>query len=122
MLRHEFKPGKLVAGAFLTFAGALYLGDARGAWETPWFVVIPLVIAGLCLAGVVAFLNHAIRGHRASGRRGQVGTTGLAGSTGTAGTAGSTGTAGAKGAAGSAGPTGTAGSTGPMDRGNDLGR
>lgn len=75
MLRHEFKPGKLVAGCFLTLAGVVYLGDAGDAWETPWFAVIPLVVAGLCLAGAAAFLNHAIRGHRAPGRPGGTGRT-----------------------------------------------
>ena len=43
MLRHDFRPGKLVAGLFLTAAGVVYLGDAGNAWQTPWFVVIPLV-------------------------------------------------------------------------------
>ncbi|MEU8980143.1 hypothetical protein [Streptomyces sp. NPDC048309] len=64
MLRHEFQPGKLVAGVFLTVAGVVYAGDAAGAWETPWFVVIPVVTGGLCLAGAVALLTHALRGRR----------------------------------------------------------
>ncbi|GAB2861411.1 hypothetical protein GCM10027074_30720 [Streptomyces deserti] len=68
MLRHEFQPGKLVAGLFLTVAGVIYAGDAGGTWETPWFVVIPVVIAGLCLAGAVAFLTGRIRRRRAAGR------------------------------------------------------
>ncbi|MCZ4609560.1 hypothetical protein O3S80_38495 [Streptomyces sp. Lzd4kr] len=61
MLRHEFQPGRLVAGAFLTIAGIVYAGDAGDAWETPWFVVIPLVIGGLFLAGATALLTRAIR-------------------------------------------------------------
>ncbi|MFD5077630.1 hypothetical protein [Streptomyces sp. NPDC058371] len=65
MLRHEFQPGKLVAGCFLTLAGIVYAGDAGGAWETPWFAVIPMVTGGLCLAGAVAFLTHAVRRRRA---------------------------------------------------------
>lgn len=69
MLRHEFQPGKLVAGFFLTLAGVIYAGDAGGLWETPWFAVIPLVIGGLCLAGAVALLTHGIR-RRRSRRRG----------------------------------------------------
>lgn len=68
MLRHEFQPGRLVAGAFLTLAGIIYAGDAGGAWETPWFVVIPLVVGGLCLAGAAAVLTGAIRRHRGSPR------------------------------------------------------
>ncbi|BBC36013.1 hypothetical protein SGFS_073070 [Streptomyces graminofaciens] len=68
MPRHDVRPGKLTAGFFLALTGVLYLGDAGGAWKTPWFIAFPLVIAGLCLAGAVAFLNHAIRGHRVSRR------------------------------------------------------
>ncbi|MFF5977746.1 hypothetical protein ACFY78_02710 [Streptomyces olindensis] len=68
MLRHEFQPGKLVAGAVLTLAGVLYAGDAGGAWETPWFVAIPLVTGGLCLAGAVALVTGRVRRRRAAGR------------------------------------------------------
>ncbi|OIJ67428.1 hypothetical protein [Streptomyces mangrovisoli] len=64
MLRHEFQPGKLVAGLFLAGAGALYAGDAAGAWRTPWFAVIPLVVVGLFLAGLVALVNGGIRRRR----------------------------------------------------------
>jgi hypothetical protein len=62
VLRHEFQPGKLVAGLCLTAAGAAYAGDAGGLWETPWFVIVPLVVGGLCLAGATAALTRAIRG------------------------------------------------------------
>ncbi|GGW35237.1 hypothetical protein [Streptomyces caelestis] len=68
MLRHELQPGKLVAGAVLTLVGVLYAGDAGGAWQTPWFVAIPLVAGGLCLAGVVGILTGRIRRRRTSGR------------------------------------------------------
>lgn len=61
MLRHEFQPGRLVAGTFLTLAGIIYAGDAGDAWETPWFVVIPIVVGGLCLAGAVGVLTRGIR-------------------------------------------------------------
>lgn len=64
MLRHEFQPGRLVAGTFLTLAAVIYGGDAGGAWETPWFVVIPVVTGGLCLAGAVGLLAGRIRGRR----------------------------------------------------------
>ncbi|MFJ8462930.1 hypothetical protein [Streptomyces swartbergensis] len=68
MLRHEPHPGKLVAGAVLVLVGVLYAGDAGGAWETPWFVAIPLVTGGLCLAGAVGFLTGRVRRRRTSGR------------------------------------------------------
>ena len=64
MPRHEFQPGKLVAGSFLTLAGVIYAGDAGGLWETPWFAIIPVVTTGLCLAGVVALLTHTVRKRR----------------------------------------------------------
>ncbi|WP_406414537.1 hypothetical protein [Streptomyces sp. NBC_01614] len=66
MLRHEFQPGRLVAGTFLTLAGIIYIGDAGDAWETPWFVVIPIVIGGLCLAAAVALTTRGIRRRRSS--------------------------------------------------------
>ncbi|MEU2710973.1 hypothetical protein [Streptomyces sp. NPDC007205] len=61
MLRHEFQPGKLVAGLFLTATGAVFAGDAGGLWETPWFAVVPLVLGGLCLAGATATVARGIR-------------------------------------------------------------
>jgi len=69
VLRHEFQPGKLVAGFFLTLTGVIYAGDAGEAWETPWFVVIPVVTGGLCLAGAVALVTHAVRRRRAEPSR-----------------------------------------------------
>ncbi|MFE2421381.1 hypothetical protein, partial [Streptomyces hokutonensis] len=71
MLRHEFRPGKLVIGLFLVAAGVAYAGDAGGLWVTEWFAAIPLVLAGLVLAGVVAGVNGAIRRRRRVGRRGK---------------------------------------------------
>lgn len=68
MPRHEFQPGKLVAGFFLTLAGVIYAGDAGGLWETPWFAIIPLVTVGLFLAGTVALLTRAIRRRRSARR------------------------------------------------------
>ncbi|MER8221967.1 hypothetical protein ABTZ58_15525 [Streptomyces sp. NPDC094143] len=66
MPRHEVQPGKLIAGAVLTLVGILYAGDADGAWETPWFVAIPLVTGGLCLAGAVAFVTGRARRRRSA--------------------------------------------------------
>ncbi|MGW9025449.1 hypothetical protein ACWGQ5_14690 [Streptomyces sp. NPDC055722] len=64
MLRHEFQPGRLVAGMALTGAGVVYLGDANGAWTTPWFALIPLMCGGLCLAAVSGLLARALRRSR----------------------------------------------------------
>ncbi|MEV2216262.1 hypothetical protein AB0H86_33400 [Streptomyces sp. NPDC050997] len=68
MLRHEFQPGKLVAGFFIALAGLIYAGDAGGLWDTPWFAVIPLVVGGLFLAGAVGYLTRTIRRRRGAGR------------------------------------------------------
>lgn len=67
MLRHEFQPGKLVAGLALTATAVLYAGDAGGAWETPWFAVIPLVTGGLFLAATTALLPRTLRRRRPTG-------------------------------------------------------
>ncbi|MFI1027764.1 hypothetical protein [Streptomyces sp. NPDC020951] len=69
MLRHEFRPGRLVAGVFFTLAGVIYVGDAGDAWETPWFVVIPVVMAGLFLAGAAGVVAGSIRRRRGPSRR-----------------------------------------------------
>ncbi|HZF90932.1 hypothetical protein [Streptomyces sp.] len=69
MLRHEFQPGRLVAGFFLAVAGVVYAGDAGEAWEAPWFVMFPLVVGGLCLAGAAGALGHSIRRRGRARRR-----------------------------------------------------
>lgn len=66
MLRHDFQPGRLIAGFFLTLTGIIYAGDAGGLWETPWFAVIPLVTGGLFLAAATGTVTHAIRHRRKS--------------------------------------------------------
>lgn len=67
MLRHEFQPGRLVAGLFLTATGAAFAGDAYGLWDTPWFVAVPLVMGGLCLAAGTGLLARRLRGRRGPG-------------------------------------------------------
>ncbi|MER6384338.1 hypothetical protein [Streptomyces sp. NPDC001250] len=61
MLRHEFQPGRLVAGLCLIATGVVFAGDAGGWWETPWFAVVPLIVGGLCLAGATATVARGIR-------------------------------------------------------------
>jgi hypothetical protein len=65
VLRHEFQPGRLIAGAALTAAGVVCLGGASGAWEAPWFAIIPMVSGGLCLAALAGLLARAVRRDRA---------------------------------------------------------
>ncbi|NKQ29157.1 hypothetical protein, partial [Streptomyces galbus] len=64
MLRHEFRPGRLVAGTFFVVAGVTFAGDAGGLWDTPWFAMIPIVVVGLVLAAVTALLAGGIRRRR----------------------------------------------------------
>ncbi|MFF3845161.1 hypothetical protein [Streptomyces sp. NPDC002328] len=64
MLRHEFRPGRLVAGVVFTLAGVIYAGDAGGLWDTPWFVMIPVVVGGLSLAGATGMLTRSLRRRR----------------------------------------------------------
>ncbi|MFJ4783104.1 hypothetical protein [Streptomyces sp. NPDC088794] len=64
MPRHEFQPGKLIAGLALALAGVVYAGDAGGLWDTPWFAIIPLLTVGLFLAGATSVLTRAVRRRR----------------------------------------------------------
>jgi ABC-type uncharacterized transport system permease subunit len=84
VLRHEFRPGRLVAGAFFALAGVIYAGDAGGLWETPWFVVIPVVVAGLCLAGATGAVARTIRRRRGPSRHAAATGTGTGADTDTA--------------------------------------
>ncbi|MFE0099691.1 hypothetical protein [Streptomyces sp. NPDC059009] len=64
MLRHEFQPGRMIAGLALIAAGLVSGGDAGGLWDVPWFVVIPVVAGGLCLAAAAAVVAQSVRGRR----------------------------------------------------------
>ena len=64
MLRHEFQPGKLVAGVSLTGAAVFFGGDAIGLWSAPWYAMMPIVLGGLCLAGATGMVSHALRYRR----------------------------------------------------------
>ncbi|MFD9408445.1 hypothetical protein ACFWBN_15725 [Streptomyces sp. NPDC059989] len=64
MRRHEFQPGRLIAGLVLITAGVLYLLDATGRTDLPWFLVIPLTVGGLCLAALTGMVTYALRRDR----------------------------------------------------------
>ncbi|MCX4628064.1 MULTISPECIES: hypothetical protein [unclassified Streptomyces] len=64
MRRHEFQPGRLLAGLVLVAAGVLYLLDATGEADLPWFLVIPMTMGGLCLAALVGVVTYAVRRDR----------------------------------------------------------
>lgn len=68
MLRHEFQPGKLIAGAALSVAGGLYAADVAGNGDLPWWTLVPIVFGGLGIAAVVGMatvLWRRTRGARA---------------------------------------------------------
>lgn len=52
MLRHEFHPGRLIAGVTGLVVATVYGGDAAGAWDTPWYAAVPLLLCGLVPAAV----------------------------------------------------------------------
>ncbi|MCX4818820.1 hypothetical protein OG883_02660 [Streptomyces sp. NBC_01142] len=55
----------MAALAVLT-ATLLYAGDAAGSWQTPWFVVFPVVFGGLFLAGAVTWAHYRLRRRRSA--------------------------------------------------------
>ncbi|MCB5181682.1 hypothetical protein [Streptomyces antimicrobicus] len=64
MRRHEFQPGRLLAGLVLTCAGVLYLLDASGELDLAWYAVVPMTVGGLCLAALVGLVTYAVRRDR----------------------------------------------------------
>ncbi|MGZ9932851.1 hypothetical protein ACXNSR_23615 [Streptomyces sp. NC-S4] len=61
MRRHEFQPGRLIAGLALLVAGVLYLLDSTGEADLPWFAVVPIAMGGLTLAALVGLVTYAVR-------------------------------------------------------------
>ncbi|GHC58939.1 hypothetical protein [Streptomyces cinnamoneus] len=64
MPRHEFDPGRLVLGLVMLGGCLAYLAAARGWWHFPSYVLLPVMVAGLCAAGVVSFLAYVLRRRR----------------------------------------------------------
>lgn len=64
MLRHEFRPGRAVAGlAMLALAGG-YAADAAGAWEVPWTFFLPLLLGGMWLSAAATWTAYMLRRRR----------------------------------------------------------
>ncbi|GGT58663.1 hypothetical protein GCM10014713_60260 [Streptomyces purpureus] len=61
MLLHEFRPGRLLAGATGLTVATLFAGDAAGAWNTPGYVVVPLLCGGLGLAALATWIAYSLR-------------------------------------------------------------
>ncbi|WP_175410775.1 hypothetical protein [Streptomyces sp. TRM64462] len=64
MPRHEFRPGRLLAGATGLAVAAVYAGDAAGAWDAAWYVVFPLLFGGLWLAATATWITYRYRVRR----------------------------------------------------------
>ncbi|MCB5165882.1 hypothetical protein LG634_13685 [Streptomyces bambusae] len=64
MRRHEFLPGRLLAGLVLLTTGVLYLVDASGGLDLPWFLIVPMVTGGFALAALVGLTTYAVRRDR----------------------------------------------------------
>ncbi|MER5931664.1 hypothetical protein [Streptomyces sp. NPDC002054] len=61
MRRHEFQPGRLLAGLVLLVAGVLYLLDATGEADLAWWVIVPMAMGGLSLAALLGLITYAVR-------------------------------------------------------------
>lgn len=64
MPRHDFEPGKLVVGLVLLGGCLAYLAAAGGRWDFPSYLLLPVMVAGFCVAGAVSALAFAVRRHR----------------------------------------------------------
>ncbi|WP_228993266.1 hypothetical protein [Streptomyces sp. DH8] len=64
MLRHEFRPGRAVAGLVMLGLAGGYAADAAGAWDAPWTFFLPLFLGGLGLAAAVTWASYRVRRRR----------------------------------------------------------
>ncbi|WP_335941240.1 hypothetical protein [Streptomyces sp. PTD5-9] len=64
MLRHDFRPGRAVAGLVMLALAFGYAADAAGVWDAPWVFFLPLFLGGLWLAVTVTWINYTIRRRR----------------------------------------------------------
>lgn len=64
MPRHDFLPGRAVLGLTFLAAAALYAADESGAWDTPWWTLLPVVCGGLLTAAVAGAIGYGIRRRR----------------------------------------------------------
>lgn len=81
MPRHEFRPGRLVAGLALAATAVLFAGDAAGRWDTPPLVVLPLICGGLGVASLVSWIDYGVRRRRRRARSASADSSGVPAST-----------------------------------------
>ncbi|MGP9019096.1 hypothetical protein ACT1U9_11855 [Streptomyces sp. BR1] len=81
MPRHEFRPGRLIAGAAVLATAVLFAGDAANEWDTPWYAVIPLMSGGLGLAGLASWIAYGVRRRRRAASQASADSSGVPAST-----------------------------------------
>lgn len=64
MLRHEFRPGRAVAGLTMLALAGGYAADAAGAWDAPWTFFAPVLAGGLWLAATATWVSYRLRRRR----------------------------------------------------------
>ncbi|MFJ5550785.1 hypothetical protein [Streptomyces sp. NPDC093225] len=60
-MRHEFQPGRLIAGVVLLVAGVLFALDARDRLAVSVWVLLPLLAGGLALAALAGTVAYIVR-------------------------------------------------------------
>ncbi|WUS98753.1 hypothetical protein OHA46_19680 [Streptomyces sp. NBC_00708] len=65
MPRHEFRPGRAVAGLVMLALAAGYTTDAAGLWDAPPQFFVALFAGGLWTAAWVTWIGYRIRRRRA---------------------------------------------------------
>ncbi|WP_030202978.1 hypothetical protein [Streptomyces sp. NRRL S-87] len=60
-MRHEFQPGRLIAGVVQLVAGVLFALDARDRLAVSVWVLLPLVAGGLALAALAGTVAYIVR-------------------------------------------------------------
>nr|WP_299532429.1 hypothetical protein [uncultured Streptomyces sp.] len=65
MPRHEFRPGRAVAGLVMLALAGGYAADAAGAWRAPWAFFVSVLVGGLWVAATATWWAYRLRRRRA---------------------------------------------------------
>ncbi|MBQ1163139.1 hypothetical protein ACH4RA_30520 [Streptomyces smyrnaeus] len=60
-MMHRFEPSRLLLGLAMTAVAAVYLLDAAGEVEVPFWVLLVVVPVSLVLAGLTALATFLVR-------------------------------------------------------------
>lgn len=64
MTRHDFRPGRAVAGLVMLGLAAGYAADAAGVWHAPLTFFVALFAGGLCISVLTTWVAYRIRRRR----------------------------------------------------------